>query len=237
MRWISLIYLYLIMCIDPVSAVIYNLFITEYSLEKMIMNKKIGIYSSIVNAASVLIFAVAMLIKADYLSYLVSMFIAFSFVPMVASFVYYSSSENKVAGFAALGFAIIYAVFILAVYYAQITAVHFGGLSAQAQNMLDYKQFGLFFSYDLLGYGIMALATFFAGLTIDAKNKNDRWLKALLMIHGIFFISSFVLPLLGVFSPTMEGGEWIGTAVLEFWCLYFIPIGVLSAIHFKNKVK
>ena len=42
---------------------------------------------------------------------------------------------------------------------------------------------GLLFSYDLLGYGMMALSTFFIGLTIKPKNKKDKWLKYLMMIH------------------------------------------------------
>lgn len=47
---------------------------------------------------------------------------------------------------------------------------------------------GLFFSLDLLGYALMSLATFFAGLTVEPKDKPSKWLRALLMIHGVFFI-------------------------------------------------
>ena len=47
-----------------------------------------------------------------------------------------------------------------------------------------------------------------------------------------FFISCMMAPILGLFksaSPT-----WIGVAVLEFWCLYFCPISILSFLHFLH---
>jgi hypothetical protein len=35
----------------------------------------------------------------------------------------------------------------------------------------------------------------------------------------------------------MSGGEWIGTVILVFWCIYFAPISILSFLHFKNKIQ
>ena len=192
-------------------------------------------YSSIINVIAVVAFALCMIVGSNYGSYLVCIFIAFSFVPMMSTFCHYSSMDKKVAGYIAIVFSAIYAVFILAVYYAQVTAVALDGLNEQATQIIDYSKFGLFFSYDLLGYGIMALATFFVGLTVDVKSKTDKFLKWLLIIHGIFFVSCFIMPMLGLFSPNMQGADWIGVAVLEFWCIYFIPIGVLSFMHFKKK--
>ena len=58
----------------------------------------------------------------------------------------------------------IYAVMILLVYFAQTTAVRLGSLDEQAMKILDYSRGGLYFSYDLLGYGMMALSTFLWGL-------------------------------------------------------------------------
>lgn len=199
------------------------------------MNRKIGIYSSIVNVLSVIAFLLYLIIGEDYGSYLVSMFIAFSFVPMMSAFCYYSSKEKKVAAYSAVAFSAIYTVLILIVYFAQVTAVALDGLNEQATQIIDYSKFGLFFSYNLLGYGIMALATFFCGLSIDVKSRKDKWLKWLLIIHGIFFVSCFIMPMLGLFSPDMQGGDWIGVAVLGFWCIYFIPIGILSGLYFRDK--
>ena len=201
------------------------------------MNRKMGMYSAVVNIIAVALFALCMIIKTNFGSYLTSMFIAFSFVPMICSFREYSTSENKAAGNTAMIFAGAYSIFILAVYFAQLTSVRIDGLDKQATQILDYQQFGLFFSYDLLGYGLMALSTFFAGLTIITKTNADKWLKWLLIIHGVFFFSCLILPMLGLFSPDMQGAEWIGTAVLEFWCVYFIPVGILSFLYFKSQLQ
>lgn len=198
------------------------------------MNKKIAMFSSMINIMAVFSFAICMIIGSDAGSYFSSMFIAFSFIPMVCAFAWLSKEKFRVAGYSAVGFATIYATIILLVYFAQLTTVRIGGLTQQAAMLLDFKQFGLLFNYDLLGYALMSLATFFAGFTIETKSKSDKWLKGLLMIHGIFFISCLVLPMIGLFSTDMKGADWIGIAVLEFWCIYFIPVGILSFLHFSK---
>ena len=81
----------------------------------------------------------------------------------------------------------------------------------------------------------MALFTFFFGLSIKADSNSDKWLKYLMMIHGIFFISCFIVPMTGVFTSmaTGETGNG-GTIALLLWCVYFFPIGVLAYKHFEN---
>lgn len=198
------------------------------------MNRKIGMAGALINCFSVVLFAVTMLVRFDFGSFFVCMILAIGFVMMIAAFAQESDKDAKAASNAALIFAAIYAAFIFMVYFAQTTSVRLDGLNEQATQILDYGQSGLFFNYDLLGYGMMALATFFIGLTIQADSKADKWLKGLLLVHGIFFISCFIMPMLGIFSSNTEDGYWTGVIALEFWCVYFIPIGILSFIHFKN---
>ena len=62
------------------------------------------------------------------------------------------------AAYVGMTFAGIYAVFVLLVYFAQTTSVRFEELDGVALRILDYSQGGLFFSYDLLGYGMMAVS-------------------------------------------------------------------------------
>ncbi len=196
------------------------------------MNKKIGMYSSIANLIAVICFALSMLFGFDNGSYFSSMFIAFSFVLMMCGYAYFAEKETKLAGYVSIAFSAIYTAIILLVYFAQLTTVRLNELTQQAAILLDFQQCGLLFNYDLLGYAVMSLATFFAGLTVTSRTKADQWLKYLLMIHGAFFISCLIAPMLGLFkanSPT-----WVGVAVLEFWCLYFCPISILSFLHFSN---
>jgi hypothetical protein len=199
------------------------------------MNRKIGLISSIIHLFSLIGFAFCLLINVSIGNYFFGMFIAFSFVPMISAFAMYSKSEHKVAAYTAMIFAGIYSVFILLVYFAQITTVRLGLLSEQAAQIISSQNFGLFFNYDLLGYGIMALATFFIALTIDAKTGNTKLLKMLLLIHGIFFVSSFILPITGVFSVDAQQSNKIGPMIQTFWCTYFSIIDICSILFFRNQ--
>jgi len=42
------------------------------------------------------------------------------------------------------------------------------------------------------------------------------------------------MPMLGAFNSTTQGADWIGTAILVFWSLYFIPTGILSFWYFNK---
>lgn len=199
------------------------------------MNKAIAKIGSIIVSVTVFLFAVFMFIS-QFGSFFVCMFLALGYLMMIAGYHNESSDDRKVAANVGLMFGCIYAVLILLVYFAQTTAVRTDSLNEQAIKILDYSRGGLLFSYDLLGYGMMALSTFFIGLTIQPKNKKDKWIKYLMMIHGIFFFGCLIMPMTGVFSASMsEGSDSIGGIIaLEFWCAYFLPIGVLSIFHFKN---
>ena len=198
------------------------------------MNKKIGMIGSAVNAFTVLAFAVCMLIDFTFGSYFVCIFLALSFVMMISAFEAECLPENKAAGKAALAFSAIYATLIAIVYYTQCTSVINDNLSGDALRVLSYKYMGLMFNLDLLGYGIMALSTFFTGLTINAETKADKALKALLLIHGVFFLSCLIMPITGIFANSDGSTSGGGVIALEIWCLYFLPISILSFLHFKR---
>lgn len=199
------------------------------------MNKKIGMLASLVNLAAVAGFALSMLAGTLFLSYLSSIFIALSLVAMLCAFAYFSNENGRVAGLCGMAFGTMYALCNAIVYYTQITTVRADQLTEQAAALLEFGKYGLMFNYDMLGYCLMAVATFFAGLTIKAETKADRWLKRLLQVHGVFAIICFLAPFLGVFGSAMDGVEWMGTAALECWCLFFIPIGILSFMYCKKQ--
>ncbi len=200
------------------------------------MNKMISKIGAAVVTVTVLLFAICMLIPVDFGSYFVCIFLSIGYVIMASGFWHESDDEHKVAATAGIIFAAIYAVLILLVYFTQTTTVRLDSLNEQAELLLNYSKGSLMFNYDLLGYGMMALSTFFIGLTINAKSRQDKWLKALMLIHGIFFFSCLIMPMTGVFASMANGENNMGGVIaLEFWCLYFTPIGVLSFIHFNKK--
>ena len=83
-----------------------------------------------------------------------------------------------------LALSAVYAAVILLVYFTQLTTVRLEALTDQAASLLDFQKMGLFFNLDLLGYALMALSTFFAGLTIRKKSRADRALRAAAVCCG-----------------------------------------------------
>lgn len=200
------------------------------------MNQLISKIGAAIVSITVLIFAICMLIPFDFGSYFVCIFLSIGYVMMASGFWHESNHEHKVAATVGILFAAIYAVLIMLVYFSQLTTVRLDPLNPQADLLLNYSKGSLMFSYDLLGYGMMALSTFFIGLTINGNSKQDKWLKALMMIHGIFFFGCLIMPMTGAFSSMANGEPNMGGVIaLEFWCLYFIPVGVLSFLHFNKE--
>lgn len=199
------------------------------------MNSTLAKIGSLIAVVSVIVFAIFIFIGFNFGSYLVCMFLAFGFVMMISGFHAECHKEYKVAANTALILSGVYTVLILLVYFAQTSAVRLDLLGEEALRIIDYKGYGSFFSYNLLGYAVMSLSTFFIGLTIRVKSRLDKWLKGLLMVHGVFFIPSFFIPMLGVFNAEMNRADLIGKLVLEIWNLYFLPICILSYFHFANK--
>lgn len=197
------------------------------------MNRIISMTGAAVVTVSVFLFAVCIIAGFSFGSYLVCMFLPIGYLMTAAGFQHESGEERRVAANTGLVLGAVYAVLILLVYFAQTTTVRLETLTEQAARILDYGKGSLLFNYDLLGYGIMALSTFFIGLSVRAENRTDRWLKRLLIIHGVFFLSCFFMPMTGMFT-SMAGGDagHGGEIALLCWCAYFIPVGALSWRHF-----
>ena len=190
------------------------------------MNRTVSMTGAALVTVTVFLFAVFLLLDIPFGFYLVCMFLPVGYIMMAAGLHHESGSDRKVAG--------VYAVLVLLVYFAQTTTVRTDTLNDQASRILNFRRGGLIFNYDLLGYGMMALSTFFIGLSMKAKNKTDRWLKRLLMIHGIFFPGCFFMPMTGMFTAMADGESGNGgTIALLLWCLFFIPVGVLAYRHFR----
>jgi hypothetical protein len=200
------------------------------------MNRLLSKIGAIIVTVTVFLFAVFIVCDFSFGSYFVCMFLPLGYIMMSAGFQHESAEKTKVSANIGLILAGVYAVLILVVYYAQTTTVRLEELNDQAARVLDYRKGGLLFNYDLLGYGIMALSTFFIGLSIQAENRPDLWLKRLMMIHGVFFLSCFFMPMTGMFTHMADGNNGNGGGIaLLFWCIYFIPIGLLAYRHFSNK--
>ena len=199
----------------------------------MNLNRIVPKAGAAIVTVTVFLFAVFIIAGFNFGSYLVCMFLPIGYIMMAAGFQHESIENARTAANVGMVFSAVYAVLILLVYYAQTTSVRLEELNEQAVRILNYQRGGLLFNYDLLGYGIMALSTFFIGLSIRPSAKSDRWLQYLMLIHGVFFVSCFFMPMTGMFTSMGEGkGGSGGYIALLFWCVYFMPVGILAWKHF-----
>ena len=201
----------------------------------MDLNKIISKVGSSIVTVTVFLFALFLMINFPMGYFFVCLILPIGFIMMTAGLQNECEGDGKVAGNIGLILAAVYATFIMLVYFAQLTTVKNEQLNEQAASLLVFGKFGLIFNYDLLGYGVMALSTFFTGLSMKPKNKTDKWLRALMLIHGVFYFSCTFTPMTGMFAKMSSGGDGIGGRLaLVVWCVYFLPIGILSFIHFTK---
>ena len=202
----------------------------------MDLNKTIAKVGSGIVTVTVFLFALFLIINYSMGSFFVCLILPLGFIMMTAGLYNECENDRKVAANIGLVLSAVYCTFIMLVYFAQLTTVNNEQLTEQAANLLEMGKCGLIFNYDLLGYGIMALSTFFTGLSMKAKNKTDKWLKALMMIHGVFYFSCTFMPITGMFLKMTSGGDSIGGRLaLVAWCVYFLPIGILSFLHYRKR--
>lgn len=201
----------------------------------MNMNRVISKAGSAIVTVTVFLFAIFLIINFTIGSYFVCLILPIGFIMMTAGLQSECEADRRTAANIGLILAAVYATLIMLVYYTQLTTVKNESLNEQAANLLIFSRFGLIFNYDLLGYGVMALSTFFTGLSMKPENKKDKLLRALMMIHGLFYFSCTFMPITGIFARLSSGGDGIGGRLaLVVWCVYFLPIGILSFLHFSK---
>ena len=201
----------------------------------MDLNKIISKVGSSIVTVTVFLFALFLIINFSTGYYFVCLILPIGFIMMTAGLQSECEGDCKVAANIGLILAAVYATFAMIVYFAQLTTVKNELLNEQAANLLVFSKFGLIFNYDLLGYGVMALSTFFTGLSMKPENKTDKCLRALMLIHGLFYFSCTFMPMTGMFAKMSSGGDGVGGRLaLVVWCVYFLPIGILSFIHFTK---
>lgn len=202
------------------------------------MNRKIGFISSIVISCTVSIFLICLIIAlfaqndfTENLSYGVCAILSWGWVATACVYSCYAEKEYSAAAKIGVAIGVIYATLISLVYFTQITTVLYKSVDETILQAFSFSSAGSWlFNIDLLGYGLLAISTFFIGLTIKVETKCDKVLKILLLLHGIFFVCMFV-PILPL--PTTNQGNG-GSIALICWCLFFLPICIFSTMHFKK---
>jgi hypothetical protein len=192
--------------------------------------------SALTVAAAVLGFAFSLVLGDENGSYAASLALSWAYVIVAVSFWAAAANDCKVAGGAGTAFAILYAGFATTVYFVQLTTVLHGTAPPDVLKVLSYQELGsVMFNLELLGYALMAVSTLFLGLTISTRTGVGRWLRWMLLGHGIFAPVCIALPILNVFgSMPRSSGASIGVAISFGWCAYFMPVAVLAYCYLRS---
>ncbi|MDR2148329.1 MAG: hypothetical protein LBE91_17940 [Tannerella sp.] len=175
------------------------------------MNKKLGLYSIIVNTLALFVLAVSSLLQAGLIAGIAHIVFALSFVPVSAIYSMYGRKGLRVASDAGKLFAGMYATVGLAV-----IVFSFAELPPENDILLGFN---------LLVNGLLSLATLFLSLALKARTTAEKMLKWMLLLHGVIAIPSAFL--INNFP--------FGLLLLELWCLYFIAINMLAYRYFSGQ--
>jgi hypothetical protein len=205
-----------------------------------VKNHQVGWLGAYIAGIATLSFALSMLIPykavSGPLSYGTSLFIAIGYLLMTCGLAAVSGQNLKGCTYASIAFAAVYATLISLVYYTQLTTVAQKAVPVELMDALTYRPGTWIFNLDMLGYAMLSFSTVFAGFSILVKTKGDKWLRGLLLIHGVFAVACLLFPMLGIFTRETgaASGDLFGVIALEFWCVYFLPVTVLFARYMKQ---
>jgi hypothetical protein len=210
------------------------------------MNKnfgfRIGRMASLSIAIETIVFAFSLVWRLIFhtefdqnLGYIASLLLAISVVIMMACFYDSTREQLKIFGLLALAASIIYAPFCISNYFIQLSIVAFNplNLSNEVMKAIDFVPGSLTFAMDMLGYGFLCLSTLAAGFAL--VEARDKILRALCFFHGAIAVPTFAAPIIsGIFlSPSGQTND-IGSYIILFWCIVFVPIALLFMRYFKE---
>lgn len=200
------------------------------------MNRLIATSSALMVAGAVAAFALSMTVGSENASYAASMVLAWAYLVMAGSFSAAAAPEHRVAASAGCAFAMLYAAFATAVYFVQLTTVLHQSAPPEILKVLSYQELGsVMFNFELLGYALMALSTFFIGLTVSNATRTGKWLHWMLLAHGVFAPVCLALPMMDVFGAMPRAsGATIGIAISFGWCAYFLPVALLAFVYLRS---
>ena len=203
----------------------------------------IGRAAALSIAITTIVFAISLIWEmislsafAMNLGYIASILIAISVVIMMAGFYDVTREQLKIFGLLALVSSIIYAPFCISTYFLQLSIVAFNplNLSSEVLKAINFKPGSPTFAIDMLGYGFLCLSTLAAGFAL--AEAKDKVLRVLCFFHGAIAVPTFAAPIIsGIFLSTSGQTNDIGSYILLFWCIVFVPIALLFMRYFKER--
>lgn len=198
--------------------------------------RRLGSWSAFAVLLTVILFGSAVLFgmlgfSGQRWAYLAGLLLAPSFVVMMACIHCQASAEKQIWSLVGLCFAVVYAVLVSLVYYAQLTAVRSAGAELLP---FVFTPGTVFFALDMLGYGFMCLATWFTAAVFDSDHRLSLWIRRLFVLHGWLVFPTVIVPVL-LPGPSAGTGGTAGVfdyVALLGWCAVFVPLSYLVARYF-----
>jgi hypothetical protein len=200
------------------------------------MNRLLATGSALIVAVAVGGFALSMVAGSETASYAASLLLAWAYLGLAAGFSAAAASDRRIAATVGSAFATLYAGFATAVYFVQLTTVLHQSAPPDILKVLSYQELGsVMFNFELLAYALMALSTLFIGLTVSTITVVGRWLRWLLLAHGVFAPICLALPIADVFGAMPRAsGAAMGIAISYGWCAYFLPVALLAFAYLRS---
>ena len=199
--------------------------------------RTVGIVSSIATAIVVFVFAVLLIVgfwtDTSDLSYLVCLILPIFVIGITTSLHLSNDEAKKIFGLLAFIFSILYAAFCMQCYYTQLAVVRNNslGLPPDMLKVFSFTPGSTMFSIDMLGYGFLCLSTLIMSLALP-----KGFLKTMSFIHGLFFIPTWIYPLLSFpqDAASVSGASYGGVIALLVWCALYLPIPIASIFHLRK---
>ncbi len=201
---------------------------------------KTGIISSSALALGVATFAILLALEFAVPTLTASFAVCFALLPvpfiaMTAAVGAHVAEERRIWAVLALVWAAMYGLPCMICYFTQLAVVRTNplGLSSEVLRALEFIPGSFTFSIDMLGYGFMALSTLFLGLALRGV-AEARWLRVFALIHGAWFLPSWIFPVAVRMAPPVESSGPGYNLGLIFWCATFIPVPLFALRFFRR---
>jgi hypothetical protein len=173
----------------------------------------------------------------DYYWMYLAIFQLFALVIFMVINHYTVTAEKKPFTFLSVAFTMISSTVLLIAYFTQFSVVPISVMKGEKEGIAlitQYNEHGLFIAMEELGYITMSIALFFLAFGFSKKTRMERIIRIILITQLFINVLAFVF-----YSVKfgLERSYLFEVATITINWLVIITVGILSGIHYKNKLK
>jgi len=158
---------------------------------------------------------------------IVTLFSANGLVVLMACIALYAAPEKKVFGLIGLAFTVLFAAVVSINRFAQLTVIRQSFLLSDAAGLdrfLPYGSRSVFFSLEMLGWGVFLSLAAFSVAPLFTHGRLERWIAGMFLTYGVLGTTSvlgyaFSSPI--VMIGFLAWGPVLGAAVVLLGILFW----------------